>query len=144
MKQPLIQTEQYLLLLGNPISGFENNLYVIKGERIFLWQNTMAMDNLNKPKVIMAHLPLVEGTPLLDGVMLLPEIGELKIYSGDDLRQAMITTIVFSNSIKCSDDIDEYIKTINRGKIPKFFTIKSLNDGKIFNKDRFVLIGEYE
>ena len=34
------------------ITGFENNIWVIKGERIFLWQNTMALVSNNKPKKI--------------------------------------------------------------------------------------------
>ena len=34
------------------ISGFENNIWVIKGNRIFLWQNTMALVSNNKPKKI--------------------------------------------------------------------------------------------
>jgi hypothetical protein len=34
------------------ITGFENNIWVIKGERIFLWQNTMALVSNNKPRQI--------------------------------------------------------------------------------------------
>jgi hypothetical protein len=34
------------------ITGFENNIWVIKGERILLWQNTMALVSNNKPKKI--------------------------------------------------------------------------------------------
>ena len=34
------------------ITGFENNIWVIKGNRIFLWQNTMALVSNNKPKKI--------------------------------------------------------------------------------------------
>jgi len=34
------------------ISGFENNIWVIKGDRIFLWQNTMALVSNNKPRKI--------------------------------------------------------------------------------------------
>ena len=34
------------------ITGFENNIWVIKGDRIFLWQNTMALVSNNKPKKI--------------------------------------------------------------------------------------------
>jgi hypothetical protein len=34
------------------ITGFENNIWVIKGERIFLWQNMMALVSNNKPKKI--------------------------------------------------------------------------------------------
>jgi hypothetical protein len=32
------------------ITGFEHNIWVIKGERIFLWQNTMALVSDNKPR----------------------------------------------------------------------------------------------
>jgi hypothetical protein len=34
------------------ITGFEHNIWVIKGERIFLWQNTMALVFDNKPRKI--------------------------------------------------------------------------------------------
>ena len=34
------------------ITGFENNVWVSKGDRIFLWQNTMALVSNNKPKKI--------------------------------------------------------------------------------------------
>ena len=35
------------------ITGFENhNIWIIKGERIFLWQNMMALVSNNKPKKI--------------------------------------------------------------------------------------------
>jgi hypothetical protein len=34
------------------ITGFENNIWVIKEKRIFLWQNTMALVSNNKPKKI--------------------------------------------------------------------------------------------
>jgi hypothetical protein len=34
------------------ISGFENNIWVIIGTRVFLWQNTMALVSSNKPKKI--------------------------------------------------------------------------------------------
>ena len=34
------------------ITGFENNIWVIKGERIFFWQNTMALVSNNKPRKI--------------------------------------------------------------------------------------------
>ena len=34
------------------ITGFEINIWVIKGDRIFLWQNTMALVSNNKPKKI--------------------------------------------------------------------------------------------
>ena len=37
---------------NSEISGFENNIWVIRGERIFLWQNTMALDFNDKPKKI--------------------------------------------------------------------------------------------
>jgi hypothetical protein len=34
------------------ITGFEHNIWVIKGERILLWQNTMALVSNNKPRKI--------------------------------------------------------------------------------------------
>jgi hypothetical protein len=34
------------------ISGFENNIWVILGTRIWLWENTMALRSNNKPKKI--------------------------------------------------------------------------------------------
>jgi len=34
------------------ISGFENNIWVVLGTRVFLWKNTMALVSSNKPKEI--------------------------------------------------------------------------------------------
>jgi hypothetical protein len=42
----------YITSSDEEITGFENNIWVIKGDRIFLWQNTMALVSNNKPKKI--------------------------------------------------------------------------------------------
>jgi len=46
-------TAQHIYITSDEeITGFENNIWVIKGDRIFLWQNTMALVSNNKPKKI--------------------------------------------------------------------------------------------
>lgn len=47
------------------ITGFENNIWVIKGERIFLWENTMALISDNKPKKIILT---TDPTLIEDGI----------------------------------------------------------------------------
>jgi hypothetical protein len=48
---PLVGFHLYITS-DEKISGFENNIWVIKGDRIILWQNTMALVSSNKPKKI--------------------------------------------------------------------------------------------
>jgi hypothetical protein len=46
-------SNQHLYITSDKeITGFEHNIWVIKGERIFLWQNTMALVSDNKPRKI--------------------------------------------------------------------------------------------
>jgi hypothetical protein len=55
------------------ITGFENNIWVIKGERIFLWQNTMALVSNNKPKkIILTTDPdlIADGVQAIDDTFL--------------------------------------------------------------------------
>jgi hypothetical protein len=55
------------------ITGFENNIWVIKGERIFLWQNTMALvSNLKPKKIILTTDPdlIAEGVQPIDNEFL--------------------------------------------------------------------------
>jgi hypothetical protein len=47
-----VLTQHIYITSDEEIYGFENNIWVIKGERIFLWQNTMALVSNNKPKKI--------------------------------------------------------------------------------------------
>ena len=58
------------------ITGFENNIWVIKGERIFLWQNTMALVSNNKPKKIILT---TDQDLIADGVEQISEDTLLKI-----------------------------------------------------------------
>jgi hypothetical protein len=54
-KEQLIQPKYYrniYITSDEEITGFEYNIWVIKGERILLWQNTMALVSNNKPKKI--------------------------------------------------------------------------------------------
>ena len=49
----IIENRQHIYITSDEeITGFENNIWVIKGDRIFLWQNTMALVSNNKPKII--------------------------------------------------------------------------------------------
>lgn len=53
MPNILDSENQHIYITSNEeITGFENNIWVIKGERIFLWQNMMALVSNNKPKKI--------------------------------------------------------------------------------------------
>jgi len=55
------------------ITGFENNIWVIKGERIFLWQNTMALVSNNKPKKIILTTDqdlIADGVQAIDDTFL--------------------------------------------------------------------------
>lgn len=50
---PSIKGQRFHIYITNDeISGFENNIWVIRGKRVWLWQNTMALDFNNKPKKI--------------------------------------------------------------------------------------------
>jgi hypothetical protein len=51
------------------ISGLENNIWVILGNRVFLWQNTMALVSNNKPiKIILTTDPdlIKDGVQAID------------------------------------------------------------------------------
>jgi hypothetical protein len=43
---------QHIYITSDEISGFENNIWVILGTRIWLWQSNMALVSNNKPKKI--------------------------------------------------------------------------------------------
>jgi hypothetical protein len=45
-------TKQNIYITSDEITGFENNIWVILGTRVWLWQNTMALRTDNKPKKI--------------------------------------------------------------------------------------------
>ena len=45
-------TQHIYITSDKEITGFENNIWVIKGQRVFLWQNTMALVSNNKPRKI--------------------------------------------------------------------------------------------
>lgn len=54
-----------IYITSDEITGFENDIWVILGTRIWLWQNTMALVSNNKPKTII----LTTDTDLIaDGV----------------------------------------------------------------------------
>ncbi len=74
MKPELIETKHYLLAVSDEeLTGLENNIWVIQGNRLFLWQNTMALVSSFKPKKIIAHRPL-NGAPYLEGIDVLPPL----------------------------------------------------------------------
>ena len=53
MPNILDSENQHLYITSDEeITGFENNIWVIKGDRILLWQNMMALGSYNKPKKI--------------------------------------------------------------------------------------------
>lgn len=72
MLHKITYTDEYVLILGNEVSGFENNIMVYLNGRIFKYINTMAVRSNNKPKIILAHRPL-DGQSFLEGVDLLPK-----------------------------------------------------------------------
>ena len=47
-----MEWQQIYITSDEEITGFENNIWVIKGQRVFLWQNTMALVSNNKPRKI--------------------------------------------------------------------------------------------
>lgn len=54
-----------IYITSDEITGFENDIWVILGTRIWLWQNTMALKSNNKPKNII----LTTDTDLIaDGI----------------------------------------------------------------------------
>jgi hypothetical protein len=62
-------TQHIYITSDEEITGFENNIWVIKGERIFLWQNTMALVSNNKPKkIILTTVPqlIKDGVHAID------------------------------------------------------------------------------
>jgi hypothetical protein len=109
MKHQLIKREDYLLVIDDEgITGFENNIWVIQGNRLFLWQNTMALVFSFKPKKIIAHLPL-NGFPYLDDVDVLPEI-ESEVY------QLAETFITWNDNLKYSTSRSSFIQGYNKAK----------------------------
>lgn len=72
MLHKITYTDEYVLILGNEVSGFENNIMVYLNGRIFKFMNTMAIRSNNKPKIILSHRPL-DGQSFLEGVDLLPK-----------------------------------------------------------------------
>ena len=53
IRENLQVTNQHIYITNDEeITGFENNIWVIKADRIFLWQNTMALVSNNKPRKI--------------------------------------------------------------------------------------------
>jgi hypothetical protein len=63
-------TNQHIYITSDEeITGFEHNIWVIKGERIFLWQNTMALVSDNKPRKIILttdHQLIQDGVQAID------------------------------------------------------------------------------
>ena len=47
-----VNNQNIYITSDEEISGFENNIWVIKGTRVFLWQNMMALVSNNKPRKI--------------------------------------------------------------------------------------------
>ena len=64
-----LHSQHIYITSDEEITGFENNIWVIKGERIFLWQNTMALVSNNKPrKIILTDNPelIADGVQAID------------------------------------------------------------------------------
>jgi hypothetical protein len=71
MNKVRVNNEGFHIYITNDeeITGFENNIWVIKGERIFLWQNTMALVSNNKPRqiILTTDLDLIaDGVQAID------------------------------------------------------------------------------
>lgn len=52
MEKNIYKIGKELFITSDEITGFENNIWVILGTRVWLWQNTMALRSDNKPKKI--------------------------------------------------------------------------------------------
>jgi hypothetical protein len=73
MKLQIIETPEYILAVSNEeITGFENNIWVFKGNRLWLWNNKMALRSNYKPNKVVGHQPK-GNAPELD-LPLLPEM----------------------------------------------------------------------
>jgi len=82
-KFQIIETPDYILAVSyEEITGFENNILVFKGGRLWLWENTMALRSNNKPNKIIAYQPK-NNAPELD-LPLLPEM----VVEDDDMEKA--------------------------------------------------------
>jgi hypothetical protein len=69
----IIETEDYILAVSDEeITGFENNIWVFKNGRFWLWNNMMALKSNYKPNKVIACQPKGDA-PELD-LPLLPEI----------------------------------------------------------------------
>jgi hypothetical protein len=86
-------TAQHIYITSDEeITGFENNIWVIKGNRIFLWQNTMALVSNNKPKKIILTTDqdlIADGIQTIDDEFLEwfvknPSCEEIRYYTIDN------------------------------------------------------------
>jgi hypothetical protein len=69
----IIETEDYILAVSDEeITGFENNIWVFKNGRFWLWNNMMVLKSNYKPNKVIACQPKGDA-PELD-LPLLPEI----------------------------------------------------------------------
>ena len=112
------------------ITGFEINIWVIKGDRIFLWQNTMALVSNNKPKKIILTTDqdlIKDGVQAIDDEFLEwfvnnPSCEEVEIqcrynfYAGQDLTHYKI--IIPSSEIwKDIPEFEGYYQISNLGNV---------------------------
>lgn len=142
MKHELIKTENYLLVVDDEgITGLENNIWVIQGNRLFMWQNTMALVFSFKPKKIIAHLPLNEA-PYLDGVDVLPKIeNEVDVMEVFNMACDLLLEVMSKNPPPREEAIlrTNQIKELNQPKLPIAFECEMIEYGQydcgVFMKD---------
>jgi hypothetical protein len=100
----IVETEDYILAVSDEeTTGFENNIWVFKNGRFWLWNNTMALQSNCKPNKVIAYKPK-GNTPELD-LPLLPEMVINKDITEDRIYCVDIQNYEFDdNPINWSDE----------------------------------------
>jgi hypothetical protein len=164
MKQPLIQTKQYLLLNGsNDIKEgdyFFANQAIRKCIRVddnstcpyITLQDGKEIGHFKTWKPILAHLPLTKEAQILEGVMLLPTIGSE--YDIDKLTKEIFIDSYGTEPIEIETHerfLNCIKKTINYLKTPKFFTaemeqafLKNFKEPNLIHKKVYNAQGKLE
>lgn len=123
MKQPLIQTDEYLLLISEEnikdVKPHKGKYHLEKGHIINKFQTYLT--DLSECKLILAHLPLTKEAPILEGVMLLPfvvnQYDELILKQLDFIHEA-VRNKYFDLGFKTG----ALAMCMKNEKTPKFFT----------------------
>jgi hypothetical protein len=124
-----VNNQNIYITSDEEITGFENNIWVIKGERIFLWQNMMALVSNNKPrKIILTTDPdlIADGVQAIDDEFLewfiknptceevdvdkpisrgIPLLGYKIIIPQEEIKRKIDTCYNFDMEIGCVQDI---------------------------------------